>query len=83
MKFKDYYTEKHGVWPAHECERVDVAMARLADTFADFVDEYHGLQKGEYEAYPRGHGVFGTQDAREVSEKYQMYNGYEPMGVDK
>ncbi len=39
LKFKDWYIAKHGVYPGHNGEDMYFVMARLADAFAEYVDE--------------------------------------------
>lgn len=44
MKFKDWYTARYGMWPGVEGEPIDLVMARLANAFAENVDEAVALR---------------------------------------
>jgi hypothetical protein len=37
--FREFYTERHGVWPGSPGERRDVIFRRICDAQADYIDE--------------------------------------------
>lgn len=37
--FREWYEERHGVWPGHTGEPIDAVVRRVLDAVADYTDE--------------------------------------------
>lgn len=38
IQFREYYAQRHGIWPAYRGEPTHEVMKRIAETMADFAD---------------------------------------------
>lgn len=38
MTFREYYAQRHGIWPAHRGEAIPEVMKRIAEAMADYAD---------------------------------------------
>lgn len=75
LKFKDWYIAKHGAYPGHRGELMADITARLADAFAEYVDEAVAARLPDL-GHPTAGWLKGSVDFNELArDDYYRRNG--------